>query len=111
DTGNAYGIDVQENSEVDTLNIKVPSEATNERIVRVQSNTYVDSINVIAESNLSTGNDLLDSVVYISGDNITVNNIYTDLCESSVIVFQSTNVILGNIKIRRSVRGLYVRES
>ena len=111
DTGDVYGIDVQENSEVDTLNIKVPSEATNERIVRVQSNTYIDSINIIAESNLSTGNDLLDSAVYISGDNITVNNIYTDLCESSVIVFQSTNVNLGDLKIRRSVRGLYVRES
>ena len=111
DTGNVYSIDVQENSEVDTLNIKVPSGATNERIVRVQSNTYIDSINIIAESNLSTGNDLLDSAVYISGDNITVNNIYTDLCESSVIVLQSTNVNLGDLKLMRSVRGLYVRES
>ena len=111
DTGNVYSIDVQENSKVDTLNIKVPSGATNERIVRVQSNTYVDSINVIADTNWSTSNDLLDNAIYISGDNITVNNIYTNLCESSVIVFQSTNVILGNLKLRRSVRGLYVRES
>ena len=111
DTGNVYSIDVQENSKVDNLNIEVPFGTTNERIVRVQSNTYVDNINVIAESNWATSNDLLDHAVYISGNNITVNNIYTDLCESSVIVFQSTNVILGNLKLRRSARGLYVRES
>ena len=111
DVGNVYMIDISKKSVVDVLNISLDSNNTNERLIRINGEVIINRINIRSSEQHSISNDLLDSLIYIEGSNINIGSINVDNVDYCITINKVINSYIGNIKISKYKRGVYIRES
>lgn len=110
-TGNSYVVSCEQGVFVDEINVVVPSESTEERIIQVVSDCSIDSIKISSDTQKNMFNDLLDGALMISGSNITVGSINISNFDYAVNIYNSTNTHINQIRCNSFVRGVYVRKS
>ncbi len=109
--GNSYVINCQEGVNINELKIVVPTTNTLERVLSINSNSIIDFINIISETQHSNSNDLLDSCVIVSGNNIHIKQISIKNFDNSVCFYDVTDSHIQQINCENYKRGVYIRKS
>lgn len=110
-TGNVYVVNCQQGVVVDEINVKLPTESTNERSVQVVSECNIDSIKISSDTQKSVFNDALDGALLISGTNITIGSIFINSFDYAVNIYNCSNIYINQIRCTSFVRGVYIRKS
>ncbi|MGK7906354.1 MAG: hypothetical protein AB4040_03885 [Synechococcus sp.] len=107
--GNAAVLKLEKQVVADTLCLEISKSSMLQRCIVLSERCQVAQLSVSSTVQVARGNDILDGMIQLRGDNIKVGQIICRGCDKAVVAFNCKNLTIDKIRIESYSRGLFLR--